>query len=211
MAVTNIRNYTPDRFDGGIKRERPKSQKELEAERLAKIEREAFDKGYKEGLQKAAIEEKALLDEGKRKIDDICQRLNLLIERLSRYRQETVEELFPEVLNISVEIASKIIKKEVELDRNVVSYIAQECLSRVEETDANIVIKVNPADYDVIVEHLSMLKDSSNLKNLSVEPVASIEPGGCVVETDKGEIDGRIEEQIAEMADAVSTATHRDL
>ncbi len=211
MAIAKILTYTPDRFDVSSTRERPKTQKELEAERLAKIEQEAFEKGYREGMEKAKLEEKALLEEGRRRIEDTCQRLNSLIERLSRYRKETVEELFPEVLNISVEIASKIIKKEVELDRNVVSYIAQECLSRVEETDASIVIKVNPADYDVIVERSKILKESSNIKNLSIEPVASIEPGGCLVETDKGEIDGRIGEQIAEMADAVSTATHRDL
>ncbi len=211
MAKETIRIYTPDSFDGRVKKEKPKSAKEIEAERLAQIQKEAFEKGYAEGKEKAAAEEKILLQEGEKRIHQICLRLESIIQRLDNYRSDVVQELLPEIINLSVEIASKIVRKEIDLDRNVVSYIAQESLGRVEESNAAVIIKVNPIDYDVIVEHLSILKDSTGLKNISVEPVVSIEAGGCLIETEKGEIDARIGEQIGEMADAVSTATNRDL
>lgn len=209
--METVKVYTPACFDKKAEKEDPQKKQELEAQRIAQLEKEAFQKGYSEGLQKAALEEKVMLEEGRKRIEETCQRLEDIIKRLDNYRRDAVEELLPEIINLSVEIASKIVRKEVELDRNIVSYIAQETLSKVEDTNETVTIKINPIDYDVIVEHLSVLKESSGLKHIVIEPVASIEPGGCLVETDKGEIDARIEEQIKEMADAVSTATNRDL
>lgn len=211
MADETVKVYTPACFDKKVEKEDPQKKQELEAQRIAQLEQEAFQKGYSEGLQKAALKEQEMLEEGRKRIEETCQRLEGIIKRLDNYRRDTVEELLPEIINLSVEIASKIVRKEVELDRNIVSYIAQETLSKVEDTNETVTIKINPIDYDVIVEHLSVLKESSGLKHIVIEPVASIEPGGCLVETDKGEIDARIEEQLKEIADAVSTATNRDL
>lgn len=110
-----------------------------------------------------------------------------------------------------MEIAKRVIHKEVELDKNIVMYIARDAIKKVEESEESIVIKVNPLDYEVMVANINLLKEQSGLKNISVEPQSTISPGGCYIETQTGEIDARIEEQIKEIQDAINTATDREV
>ncbi|MFQ3573340.1 MAG: FliH/SctL family protein [Thermodesulfovibrionales bacterium] len=213
MEDNVVKVYNPESFDPQ-KKTHKKSLEEIEQEalqRIKTIEEEAFQKGYTDGLKKAEQESKEILDTERKRIDETCEHLLSVIKKLDTYRSDLVKELLPDVINLSVEIAQKIVKKEIELDRNIVIYIAQEALSKVEDSVDNVTIKVNPVDYDVIVEHLNILRDTSSLKSINIEPVSTIERGGCIVETIKGEIDARIGEQIKEISDAVSTATHRDL
>ncbi|MCX8070768.1 MAG: FliH/SctL family protein [Thermodesulfovibrionales bacterium] len=208
----NIVPYNPANFDEeNIKKKTPEEIEAEAHEKAKEIYKEAFDKGYSDGLKKAEQEGKKLLDEGKKQIAEKCDRLESIINKLEVYRKDIVEQLLPDVINLSIEIASRIVRKEIELDRNIISYIAQETLSRVEERDETVTIRINPIDYDVIVEHMNRLKESSGLKNIVIEPDHTIEQGGCLLETNKGEIDARIDEQIKELSDAVSTATNRDM
>lgn len=208
----NIVPYNPDNFDSDkVKKKTPQEIEHEAYEKAKQIYQEAYDKGYADGLKKASEEEKKLLEEGNKKIRVLCERLESIINKLEIYRKETVEELLPDVINLSVEIASRIVRKEIELDRNIISYIAQETLSRVEDKDETLILRINPIDYDVIVEQMNRLKESSGLKNIIIEPDQSIEQGGCLLETQKGEIDARIDEQIKELTDAVSTATNRNI
>ncbi|HIJ60036.1 MAG TPA: hypothetical protein HPP56_05410 [Nitrospirae bacterium] len=208
----NIINYNPTNFDADRIRRKTPDEIEQEAHEKAKqIYEDAYNKGYSKGLEKASREEKLLLEQGQKKISEQCKKLESIIAKLEVYRKDTVEELLPDIINLSVEIAGRIIRKEIELDRNIITYIAQETLSRVEDKDETVTLRINPIDYDVIVEHMNRLKESSGLKNIIIEPDISIEQGGCLLETQNGEIDARIEEQIKEMADAVSTATNRNI
>lgn len=208
-----VKIYNPQSFDQSKKTPK-KSIDEIEKEaiqRAKSLEEEGFKKGYEEGIKKAEQEAQEFLDKEKKRIQDICDKLMSILQKIDTYRSDLVKELLPDLISLSVEIAEKIIKKEVELDKNIVSYIAQEALSKVEDAVDTVTIKVNPIDYDIIVEHLNILKDASSLKTINIEPVSSIQRGGCIIETEKGEIDARISEQIKELEDAVSTATHRDL
>ncbi|MCX8027939.1 MAG: FliH/SctL family protein [Thermodesulfovibrionales bacterium] len=208
-----IKVYNPQSFDQH-KKITKKTVEEIEKEALQRaktLEEEGFRKGYQEGLKKAEEETKVVLEDEKKKIDETCQKLLSVLQSIDTYRSQLVKDLLPDIITLSVEIAEKIVKKEIELDKNIVSYIAQEALSKVEDTVDTVTIKVNPIDYDIIVEHLNILKDASSLKTINIEPVSTIERGGCIIETEKGEIDARISEQLVEIADAVSTATHRDM
>lgn len=213
MEDNVVKIYNPQSFDL-TKKHSKKAIEDFDSEtiqRLKTLEEEGFQKGYNEGLKKAEQEMQEILETEKMKIAETCQSLLSVIKSIDNYRADLVKELLPDVINLSVEIAQKIVKKEIELDRNIVSYIAQEALSKVEDSVDTVTIKVNPIDYDIIVEHLNILKDASSIKTINIEPVPSIERGGIIIETEKGEIDARIGEQIMEISDAISTATHRDL
>jgi flagellar biosynthesis/type III secretory pathway protein FliH len=69
-----------------------------------------------------------------------------------------------------------------------------------------MIIRVNPADYDTMISNIDVLREETRLKDVTVEPSASVSPGGCTIETPSGEVDARIEEQIKEIGDAITTA-----
>jgi flagellar assembly protein FliH len=64
----------------------------------------------------------------------------------------------------------------------------------------NIIIHVNMADLKLSTEHV---KDFINLvegaKSLQIVEDSSVDEGGCVIETDFGEIDARIASQLSEL------------
>ena len=135
-------------------------------------------------------------------------RLEDILRELERFRETRLEALLPEFLELSEEIAVKIIFREIKLDKTIVVDVAADALKRVSEREEPVTIKVNPQDYEIMIASLDLLKEGAGLRNIAVEPQATISPGGCYIETRTGEIDARIEEKIREVKDAIGTAAH---
>jgi flagellar biosynthesis/type III secretory pathway protein FliH len=72
--------------------------------------------------------------------------------------------------------------------------------------EEKMLIRVNPADYDTMISNLEVLREESRLKDITIEPSESVSPGGCYIETPTAEVDARIEEQIRELRDAITSA-----
>lgn len=197
-----IQIYKPVQFgeDTTVLKHKKQEIKEDDIQaRVKALEEEGYQRGYAAGYEKGI----------KDSTNDIAQRIKRLegiIMELEGYKGKKANELLPLIIELSMEIASKVIHKEVELDKNIVMYIASDAIKKVEESEDNIVIKVNPLDYEVMIANINLLKEQSGIKNISVEPLSTISPGGCYIETQTVEVDSRIEEQIKEIHDAISTA-----
>ncbi|MGL1138590.1 FliH/SctL family protein, partial [Vibrio parahaemolyticus] len=66
--------------------------------------------------------------------------------------------------------------------------------------EENVLVQMNPEQ----VEFIELLRQQTNrefefLKKLRLEPNASIKAGGCVVETNYGEVDARIETRLQQL------------
>jgi flagellar assembly protein FliH len=191
----SVQVYEPARFDSGsivFNRRRHDTDKE----KLAKIEKEAFDKGYAEGIRA-----------GSQTISAVSQRLDAVIRELEGFRDKKTEELVPDLIDLSIAIAKKIIHANIEKNRENVITIAREALSKLGGTEEKILIRVNPDDYDTMLSNLDSLRGETRLMDITIEPSAVITPGGCFIETPSGEVDARIEEMIKEIGDAIATAS----
>lgn len=217
----HVQNYTFEEFDAEkrileaeeiIPLEEPLSEEPLSEEalqeRMKTLEDNACKKGYAEGHAKGLAKG---LAEGKDEVSASLKRLGEIIVSLDQFRENKLTELLPNIIELSLEIAKKIVHKEIDLDRNLIVSVARDAIKKVGEKEENVVIKVNPLDYEVMISYIDLLKEQSGLKNVSVELSASISPGGCYIETPIGEVDARLEDQMKEVEDAISTATHRKM
>lgn len=206
-----VRLYTPTQFE-----EDKLSEKTPDGKVIHKINEEDIhtrisimeNKGYEKGY--AAGHEKGIRD-GENEVSERLKRLEGIIIELENYREKKINALLPDIIILSMEIAKKVIHKEIELDKNIVMYVVNDAIKKVREHEEKITIKVNPLDYEIMVSNIDVLKEQTGLKGISVEPASSISPGGCYIETHAGEIDARIEEQIKEVENAISTATNREM
>jgi flagellar assembly protein FliH len=193
----NIRRYVPIRFD----RSCPGPEKGYEEKRkdeLRKCETEGFEKGYAEGLASG-------IKEGQKEISERLGRLESVIRELDGVKERKIEELLPEIVDLSLDIARKIIHRKIEQDREIIVSVVREAIHRLGREE-KMLVRVNPADYDTMISNMDMLREETRLRDVTVEPSASISPGGCTIETPSGEVDARIEEQIKEIGDAITTA-----
>ena len=193
--------YKPVQFEDDPRRSLEKQKQKDESKKAEAIiqEKEGYEKGHAAGYEKG-------LQDGAKAVQERLARCEKIIIELGKYREQKIEELMPQLIELSLEIAKKIIHREIDLNRDIIMHVAQDATKKVGEKEEDIIIKVNPLDYEVMIANIALLKEESGLKNVTIEPLASITPGGCYIETKTSEIDATVEEQIKEVTDAISTA-----
>jgi flagellar assembly protein FliH len=193
----NVRRYIPAQFDKSSSG-KDRGGEEKRKDELRKCETEGFEKGYAEGLASG-------IKEGQKEISERLGRLESVIRELDGVKERKIEELLPEIVDLSLDIARKIIHRKIEQDREIIVSVVREAIHRLGREE-KMLIRVNPADYDTMISNIDVLREETRLKDVTVEPSASVSPGGCTIETPSGEVDARIEEQIKEIGDAITTA-----
>ncbi|MEJ2099666.1 MAG: FliH/SctL family protein [Desulfobacterales bacterium] len=165
---------------------------------VEEIKENAFQKGFAEG-QKVGFES------GTKKVDPVINSLHQALVQLQNIRREIYQELEKEVVRLALAIAKKIVCHEVKTTRETVLCVAREALSRV-ENPAKIKIKLNPEDLQFINDTKSQLSQMlDNVDHIRFEAADSIQRGGCLIETDRGDIDARIEKQFQAIEETFKT------
>ncbi len=176
-----------------------KSADEIEkkiAERTAEAEKIAYDKGYKEGHE---LGYKTGTDEVTRLVD----RLHLIITKTIERRNEIIEEAETQLINLVLMIAQKVIKVISENQKNVVINNVIQALRKVKGR-GNVIIRVNLADLELASSHMKEFQNLvENVKNITVLEDSSVDRGGCIIETDFGQVDARISSQLHEIEEKI--------
>lgn len=153
---------------------------------------EGFAKGEEEGK---AAGEQAARDEFTQKVGGITAALQATLQDLSARKVSLQAEAEADLLELSVEIAKRIVRREVEVDPKFVLPVMQEAVA-LTNNKSDLTIHVNPCDLAAIEEELPTLKAIfSDLGRVDATPDNKIGKGGVRVMSPDGEIDMRLEEQ----------------
>ena len=155
------------------------SRAQEEAENIKKI---AFDEGYKKGLEQSAAD----LEQFRKNISNFLGA-----------PKEVFEYIAPDILEISVDIARKIIKKEIETDPQVLINIIVDVLKTISKNEPKINIRVKPQAVNFVKDSLPDISYQYGIDskiNLISDP--SIEDGGCIFQTNNGIVDASIDTQL---------------
>jgi flagellar assembly protein FliH len=95
------------------------------------------------------------------------------------------------------------------MDREIIVCVAREALAEVGDS-GKIKIKMSTDDMQFINETRHQLSSLiSNIDDVTLEAEESIQSGGCIIETDLGEIDARIEKQLQAVEETFRTAIEK--
>jgi len=113
---------------------------------------QSYQEGFNEGLEKGISEgEKAGSERTAKKIEPVLDSLRQALLQLKNLRQDTYQRLEKEVVELALAIARKVICREIEVDKEVVVWVAREALAKIEDP-GKITIKLNPSDLQFINE-----------------------------------------------------------
>jgi len=176
-----------------------------------RFDEQAYQKGFNDGLDKGTNEgEKAGFEQAAKNLEPLLDSLRQGLLQVKNLRQDTYQRIEKEVVDLALAIARKVICREIEVDKEVVVCVAREALTKVEDP-GKIKIKMNPSDLQFINETQYQLSELiGNIDNVTLEAEDSIQSGGCVIETDLGEIDARIEKQLQAVEESFQTAFSND-
>jgi flagellar assembly protein FliH len=153
---------------------------------------EAEQKGFTEGSENGFAE-------GKAEVDRLIERTQVILERAQDKRAEILAETEQQIIDLVLLISRKVIKVISENQRNVIVSNVVQALRKVKGR-GNIFIKVNTADLKLTTEHTNdFIKLVEGFKSIQVVEDSNVDHGGCIIETDFGEIDARIASQLAEL------------
>lgn len=174
-----------------LEREKQEHAHKLELEHEFK---KGFDEGHKSAV--ADLEEKhskELLHQSQ----DFYKILSTFEEKMKSF-ESNYHKL---VINVSKKISEKILKKELE-NETIIEKILEENLSKIIGAN-DIVIKLNSKDYELIQKSSKEYLKSAGINKIRFEANDNIQVGGCLVESEIGNLDARIESQINELIKAL--------
>ena len=170
-------------LDDRIVAVRAEWEKEVEAR-----EAEAYEKGRVQGEDAARAD-----------LTEEIDKLNMLVRGIT----EGFDRLSAEAQEACVDIA-------IEINRRFVHTIAENSSDLIKETikaavklateKEKVVIRVNPEDLDEVRKHQDdIIFIGDGISRLEIRPDKLVDRGGCIVETEAGNIDARVDTRLSEI------------
>lgn len=151
------------------------------------------NRGYQDGYQIG-------VEKGKEEIIQssvvILDRVEKIHEEMLKQKMAVLEENEEELIELSFNLAQKIVKKEVLCDKDIIRKNLIEAVKKV-PISKNLTIIVNWEDLEYIKEIKSKLfSEIHGVEKIDIIENKSIERGGCILETSMGTIDATINSQL---------------
>lgn len=165
------------------------SQAENERDtKLKAAHTEGFNAGREEGY-----------GEGQAEVERLIGRLHLIINKTLDKRESILSETEQQIVDLVLLMTRKVVKVISENQRNIVVSNIVHALRKVKGR-GDVTIRVNLSDLALTTEHIkNFLTAAENVNNISVIEDSTVDPGGCIVDTDFGAIDARISSQLNEL------------
>ena len=146
------------------------------------IRKSAYEEGYRLGLEKSKAD---------------IEHFRAELSNFMNAKQDVFEYIAPDILEISVDIAKTIIKKELESDPQVLINTIVEVLRTVSKSESKINIRVRPQIAQFVKDTIPNITYQYGIESkINVISDPSIEDGGCVFQTSNGIVDASIDTQI---------------
>ena len=164
---------------------------DAEAERDGKL-KEGYDDGFNKGREEG-------FKEGELEVTRLIDRMHVIINKTLDRREVILSETEQQIVDLVLLMTRKVVKVISENQRNVVVSNIVHALRKMKGR-GDITIHVNLADLALTTEHTkNFLSAAENVNNITVVEDSTVDPGGCVIDTDFGAIDARIASQLNEL------------
>lgn len=167
----------------------------LEAANIrAQAQKEGFEQGLRDAQKESEADRQAALEQ--------CQEI---LEEARRTKIKIMESSTADTVRIAMAVAKKIIATEVLTNPNIITNVIREAIGFLDQA-SNIHVYVNPNEIEKVLADVAdnQLNEigQKELKNELV-PDKRVAVGGCVVESDSGIVDARLETRIEKVEQAL--------
>jgi flagellar assembly protein FliH len=154
--------------------------------RLAQIEAEAYEKGLTAARAKVAEEVNVA-------VADLREKLTHTLSELEPLYAQIAARAERDLVKLALEIARKVVHREATSDPDIVLTLARVALERLHPR-ALAKVLLHPDDFAYVNARRHELSHGSTLELVAD---ASITRGGCLVQSEHGDMDARLEQQFA--------------
>jgi flagellar assembly protein FliH len=181
-----------------------------EADWLEAVHR-ARDAGYQDGYRDGLV----ALDAFKQSFaKQMAAQFGQMLASLDGQWDTLEHQMADAVMRTAVQLARQVVRHELDTRPEIVAKVAQEAVGAIVLSARHLRVRVHPADHAHVAEGAGEALKARDAR-LVADP--QIEPGGCIVDSDLGQVDARIGSRWAQAAavygrdeawDAVDAAPH---
>ena len=132
---------------------------------------------YRDGVEKAVTEfEQNLLD-------------------VREIRERVWRETEQDVLRLSIRLTEKILGREIKANKKTVADIVAAALQNARQQE-KLTVRVNPSDLPTVEKEVENLTHTGRTKFMDFIADPRVSEGGCLIESEVGTIDARLETQL---------------
>lgn len=160
---------------------------------LEEQKRLGYEEGYQLGIQDGT-------EHAQQQYQSQLTKAATVLEQAYHEKAAIIQEAEPFVIELTTEIAKKVLKQELKANPDSLIHLIKEVLASVYET-SSITIGVSPEDFAFVQKQREQLMaiDTGAHVEIKVLPDYSVEQGGCIIRTSSGSIDARIDVQLSEI------------
>jgi flagellar assembly protein FliH len=150
---------------------------------LMDVEKQAFEQGYAEG-------ERIGKQMGEAMVETICKRYEKSLADLAIAHKDMAQAMEVQTVRLAVEIARKIVQRELSVDPDLVAALATVSLKRL-SGHQSISLRVSRTDFERVRAAIEKVNPAVTVKD---DP--TLERGDYLIETAQTHLDGRLANQI---------------
>ena len=153
------------------------------ADQLAEVRAQAEAHGYAEGFSRGQAAAAAAFREE-------LQRFHRLVAGAVHDVQATLRQLEPQVVDLVVAIAERVIERELRMDRQIVVGVVRAALGAAGSLPV-VRVRVHPDDYALVAEVWPELALTGNEPPVELVADPQVQAGGCIIDTASGLVDAQ--------------------
>lgn len=160
---------------------------------LARVEearQQGYAQGYRDGLEalEAAKRQYAL---------QISAQMGQIVAAFDEQTQGLEAQWAGALVQTAVTLARQVVRSEIAQRPDCVTQVAQDAVGALILSARHLRLRLNPADLPLVEAGCA---DLMHARAVMLQGDATVQPGGCVVESDLGQVDARIETRWAHAA-----------
>lgn len=171
------------------------NQKEDFKDKLARLEREAYEKGFEQGQKDGLALEK-------RKMEEVRKQINEMFVGLRDLKSRIYAEAEGELLKLVMLIARKVIGEEIRTNSGVIGNTIRSAMKFLSDK-RKVRIILNPDDMDEVKKLLPDISAITKGGHFQLSEDKAVKRGGCILETGFGRINAGIEDQLKNLEEEI--------
>ena len=168
---------------------------------LGDIQEKAYQEAYQLGLEEGRTK---AFQEVASEITQKMSEFTKLISALENIKKEVLAQNEAHLVKLMYHMASRLSHKEMQQSDDSLVDIIRSAVSLAQDEE-NVRVSVAPAQFEFVEELKKQTgREFEFLKKIRFEPNPDVTSGGCIVETNYGEVDARIEQRIDQLWTSLS-------
>jgi len=156
-----------------------------EAEWLAEVQH-AREAGYQDGYRDGQVALEAFKESFARQM---AAQFGNLLASLDEQWNGLEEQMALAVTRTAVQLARQVVRHELDTRPEIVARVAQEAVNAIVLSARHLRVRVHPADQQHVMAGAG---EALKARDARIIADPAIEPGGCIVDSDLGQVDARI-------------------